>query len=132
MAFTKGTSGQALDELSISIPAVLLERLPMIAPNFPKQFDLAAAQANLDRLNAFIAALDECKRNSARDHRTRRERSGTQAPDLGVRGDSAKPYPLPVEHRDDVGRRGLIDPERTRRRSEVTSIAGSMRVGRVT
>ena len=38
----------------------------MIVPNFPKQFDLAAAQAGLARLNAFIAALDECKRESAR------------------------------------------------------------------
>ncbi len=38
----------------------------MIVPNYPKQFDLVAAQAGLDRLNTFIAALDERKRKSAR------------------------------------------------------------------
>jgi hypothetical protein len=40
--------------------------VPMIVPDYEKPFDLAAAQAGLARLNAFIAALDERKRKAAR------------------------------------------------------------------
>jgi hypothetical protein len=38
----------------------------MTVPDCPKPFDLAAAQAGLDRLNALIAALDERNRKAAR------------------------------------------------------------------